>query len=1150
MLLAMSALGTTNMLSIALLCVAQCSLCDATTCETRDEPPAPTPCPEGWVSGAGGSKCYISPPRLARHSECASVCLAQGHQAALTCVGNDDENAVLANWASSVAGPTNYWIGLHRTAASMDTEEWESRWAAHDTCGARTHWTPSANGHAPMGREDCVSMNADGTWQIAGCHRKYRCLCELHARTQPTYAAEIGRLEKRADADAWRVATTAFEYYCLLVLLPLIVICTRRLAWATYLDLQRKVAAVRSAWERMREFVQSSRQRAPLPLGFFLNLGFFFDAPPPDGAIGLDEFTIGAGQRPRPPRPSATEKEVAVRVGRAVKLLRLSKLHFAEVRLRTSHIIAQLGWMLMLAGWVPMVTQYVGRDWPVSALGPFMSYLPLVPIGGLTFGMAIQPADSTVIRLAAYSFFTMWLGLGVVCALIAHAYASDSRYSRLIPLVYAIVSPLNFGCAVQLGRSIYRWRAAPRLLLLSNWALGRFLCTTAGFLMLAGLVIWLIVDPVFAPQDPYLRSLAATALTFAFTPLAFTPTRRSQLRNRLASGSSCCMKPQQSFLRQHHALAASLVKMRIDLAPEAALELAQRHFLCCILRVKPAQNGEKWTGNLLANLISTRQPAQYGIVDAFISHSQHDDERLKWRALEGWATAFHAMHGRWPLVWFDRACLDDHLGGAHAQESLAALPLMVGGCKQLLCLAGPTYASRLWALVEILAFLWSQEEGCEQLEVLPLIDDLPPDDGLPPAHAAAHAEEEALSADGQEMALLGSFRTVDVTTSQCAYNEDRQLMLAAIESSFGTAHRLNARLRSVLVARGRINMRTHVMHRNVRQELAEVLVDKRAEDGDFGASGGAKAHPLLLPASPSATASPATAPAPAPSPYWVSAAERVPREIIEERVLPHLGPPDLLSMSAVNHEWLDICSSSSRSWACPIASVVLRMVMKHPDAKRYEMAFYSNGSAARDNRVQWAVDDMRESPAAKVKWHALWNVHFLLRQTERNVTRGVERDLALPEGLLRRFPLSRYNEDDVKEVAEALTSSLAARLQSSGCDQRRRYALCEMRCRRSKDRDHQAHFGFQDIAATMDELWYVWTFVAVMVLMCVDAFAHKSVADSYMHKAVQAIFNSTGQLRERNPRHYATREEFIRDHPEAARHWYRAQARLPGGPAR
>ena len=53
---------------------------------------------------------------------------------------------------------------------------------------------------------------------------------------------------------------------------------------------------------------------------------------------------------------------------------------------------------------------------------------------------------------------------------------------------------------------------------------------------------------------------------------------------------------------------------------------------------------------------------------------------------------FEKANGREPKVWLDKACIDQN----NIDESLAALPLYLAGCSQLVVLAGPTYASRLW----------------------------------------------------------------------------------------------------------------------------------------------------------------------------------------------------------------------------------------------------------------------------------------------------------------------------------------------------------------------------------------------------------------------------------------------------------------------
>jgi hypothetical protein len=55
-----------------------------------------------------------------------------------------------------------------------------------------------------------------------------------------------------------------------------------------------------------------------------------------------------------------------------------------------------------------------------------------------------------------------------------------------------------------------------------------------------------------------------------------------------------------------------------------------------------------------------------------------------------------SISGREPLVWLDRACIDQADEWAKIEKSLAYLPVFLAGCKSLLVLAGPTYTTRLW----------------------------------------------------------------------------------------------------------------------------------------------------------------------------------------------------------------------------------------------------------------------------------------------------------------------------------------------------------------------------------------------------------------------------------------------------------------------
>ena len=45
---------------------------------------------------------------------------------------------------------------------------------------------------------------------------------------------------------------------------------------------------------------------------------------------------------------------------------------------------------------------------------------------------------------------------------------------------------------------------------------------------------------------------------------------------------------------------------------------------------------------------------------------------------------------------------------SNIQQSLACLPVFLAGCQMLLVVAGPTYCSRLWCVMELFAFARSE----------------------------------------------------------------------------------------------------------------------------------------------------------------------------------------------------------------------------------------------------------------------------------------------------------------------------------------------------------------------------------------------------------------------------------------------------------
>ena len=80
--------------------------------------------------------------------------------------------------------------------------------------------------------------------------------------------------------------------------------------------------------------------------------------------------------------------------------------------------------------------------------------------------------------------------------------------------------------------------AQPEKLLRAGWAVGRFLCCTAGLSLFAAGGCLLFIDPVSNLNDPYAPSAAATALSFTACGALATPSARDRATRLLAGSSS------------------------------------------------------------------------------------------------------------------------------------------------------------------------------------------------------------------------------------------------------------------------------------------------------------------------------------------------------------------------------------------------------------------------------------------------------------------------------------------------------------------------------------------------------------------------------------------------------------------------------------
>ena len=152
-----------------------------------------------------------------------------------------------------------------------------------------------------------------------------------------------------------------------------------------------------------------------------------------------------------------------------------------------------------------------------------------------------------------------------------------------------------------------------------------------------------------------------------------------------------------------------------------------------------------------------------GECEAFLSHSWRDAAAPKYFAVNAWAVDFYNKHEHHPRIWLDKACIDQ----ANIEQSLACLPIYLAGCSKLLIVAGGTYTSRLWCLMEIFTFV--RFNGS-------------PDD------ITLHTLEDSVGA---------SLLRFDASKAQCFHAADRHRLLAVVEAAFGDTHGFSRVVRDI-----------------------------------------------------------------------------------------------------------------------------------------------------------------------------------------------------------------------------------------------------------------------------------------------------------------------------------------------------------------
>ena len=455
--------------------------------------------------------------------------------------------------------------------------------------------------------------------------------------------------------------------------------------------------------------------------------------------------------------------------------LRAARRSAAQRRLRVSGLMAQSGWALFVFGMAPTIMTITGNSM-VAVVGPLTLWLIMVFPSVFLLFLALLPTDARAIRTLCAVFFAGAAGLGVLLVGIA----------LIIPALGIPLVVLCLAAAASLGPTLLRRgpRAMPpRLALRRLWLVGRFVALALGVIFIGWTSALIAARPSSGLRDPLAFGALPAGATCILCALLATPANRGRLHRRLG---------RLGGHGSEEAEAAAISALVAGADPDTALADAAALFRCLrasrLAAEDLAGSGLKGPSATPSAVVATTaealaaktEPAKIGEVTCFLSHSWRDEEEApgeKYQAFARWAREQEEATGKEVTLWLDKACIDQN----NIDQSLACLPVFLSGCQILLIVAGPTYCSRLWCVMEIFTFLRMGGET-ERIE-LKLI---------------ANPGQDQAAAKRELATQLGTF---NASKAQCFKQEDRQRLLAVIEAGFGDFDEFNKGVREVFKLR-------------------------------------------------------------------------------------------------------------------------------------------------------------------------------------------------------------------------------------------------------------------------------------------------------------------------------------------------------------
>ena len=471
-------------------------------------------------------------------------------------------------------------------------------------------------------------------------------------------------------------------------------------------------------------------------------------------------------------RPTFQGSETA---SRAHKQLAKAECDAARLRSRVSGTIGQIGWTLLVLGSVTLLPDALDLVDLTPTAGASTYYATAVVWGFAILPLALRPTDSARIAMVCHSlcgFYVFLSGFWVYVGR-SHVLGSDAVSTS----IFFSLAGLFALCAVSLVPTVLSCRPnrcfltsmEPRAMLLQLWLTQRCMLFGLGCAFLALPLGRAVRDGTWSTflqdNEQGSRGLLVTAALTFLAAFIFTPETRGSVHYSISAMGKSDSREQEAA-----AVASLLGTMQVVDALTTASRLFRGLPIQTLMRedlhVSVHQHSLKQrTPESLPLSERVIQP-QLGEVEAFVCHARGDKADLKFEALDTWRTMQPATGGESEplLIWIDLACIDV----GNVPTYLACLPIFLSGCRQLLVLAGPTLPTRLWCIIEI--FMFCKMGGArERIDVRLL-------------------EESA----------RGGLELLNVRQARCLLPEDRQRLLAVIETSFGTTTRFQQLVRGII----------------------------------------------------------------------------------------------------------------------------------------------------------------------------------------------------------------------------------------------------------------------------------------------------------------------------------------------------------------